>query len=354
MEQKVREFLRSRINRGIYSGAAVIFGNPSGKFFSVYEGNLKDNSDISVGESTVFDLQSITKALSTSVLSLVVSKNGLINLDEVIDDYIPAGAPRFLAGKGITFKHLLTHSSGLSDSSLEGSFKTAFDIWKHMFSAPLNFKPGSSIEYSDLGYRILGKLIESCTKESLESLFGRLVVQNARVFDISYIPNNPFNVAGTPDAHGIIDDEQVHALGGILGCDGLFGSANSIFLLITELLKAENKIVPNFTDLLSANTVFNSSGVNSFYESLACGSKTFGWEINSASTSYAGKFHKSSCFEKAGGAGTFIWFDSQTKQVFVYLTNHGKPKPFNEQSWIGLIDEVAPHKLSDLIYELLE
>lgn len=351
MEQQIRRLLRSKIDQRIFSGASIIYGKPFKKILTVHEGTLRFGMNESVNDTTVFDLQSITKALSTGLIALILEKNGEINLNDPIDRYIPSNAPQNLLNKGITFKHLLSHSSGLSDASLEGNFGSTFEIWRSMFSAPLNFQPGHAIEYSDLGYRIAGKLIEIYKQESLESLFDRFVLKNIQKKDISYSVNNPFNVAGTPDVHGIIDDEQVHTLGGILGCDGLFGSAESMFDILSEVLTEKNKILSNFSDSLLNSLVPSSNEYSSFFDSLACGSKTIGWEVNSQLSSYAGKFHSATCFEKAGGAGTFIWFDSNTKDIFIYLTNYGKPKPFNEASWSTLVNNLEPHKISDIIYE---
>jgi CubicO group peptidase (beta-lactamase class C family) len=83
-------------------------------------------------------------------------------------------------------------------------------------------------------------------------------------------------------------------------------------------------------------------------ETLAYGAKTLGWEINEGPANYSGPFQNARCFEKAGGAGTFLWVDQETGASLVYLTNHGKPKPFTAAAWDRLVQELDPQGLSRL------
>lgn len=259
-----------------------------------------------------------------------------------------------IAKRGIKFRHPLTHSSGLSDSDLEGEWKTSHDLWWRIFNAPLRFKPGSAVEYSDLGYRLLGKILEIHYGKSLEILLQEKIFSRLSIKGVSYSAVNPFNCAGCPDAHAVIDDEQVRFLGGTLGCDGLFGSADALFNLISLLISEESILGEPLGNILSQSVFEVESTSSSYFDTLAVGSKTLGWEVNSSPYNYFGKFNGPEFFEKAGVAGTFIWFDQKTKYIFVYLTNHGKPKPFEEAGWNQLVENVGPRELSNLIYENLK
>lgn len=352
MEEKIRQFLQNKIKDGFFSGGSVLFGKTSKPVLCIHEGTLAKICDLRVNSQTAFDLQSITKALATACLFLAFDEKKIFSLDESIDTYIPKNAPNSLIiNRGITFRHLLCHSSGLSDADLEGEFMTPVDLWKHMFSAPLHFEPGTSIEYSDLGYRILGKILEIHRGRNLEGLSRELLFFKQATKGLTYHPIDPFNVAGCPNFHGLIDDEQVRFLGGVLGCDGLFGTAESVYHFISDLLQPGQILKGDICEILSSSIVDINYDCQSFFDTLACGPKTLGWEVPAAPYSYAGKFHSDTCFEKAGGAGTFIWFDPKSQFIFVYLTNYGKPLPFDSKSWNQLVQDLEPHTLSNIIYE---
>ncbi len=353
MDDKIKSFLNNKIKDGVFTGASVLFGKPFEPLVRVYEGSLSNDIPLAINEYTLFDLQSITKAIGTGLLCIYLEQEGLLNLDQGIETYLPIYAPKNLNKKNITFRHLLTHSSGLSDIDLEGEHKTTYDFWHTIFSAPLHFEPGTAIEYSDLGYRVLGKLIELKFNQSLETLTNNLLFSKLDKNKISYNPIDSFNIAGCPDAHGIIDDIQVRTLGGTLGCDGLFANAGSIFSLLS-IMTTKNKILEEkLGSILAKNSFPSTANLNSHFDVLSSGSKTLGWEVNTKKYNYSGNFHNPTCFEKAGGAGTFIWFDQKSEYIFIYLTNHGKPKPFDESSWNKLVADVGPNSLSDIIYETI-
>ena len=84
------------------------------------------------------------------------------------------------------------------------------------------------------------------------------------------------------------------------------------------------------------------------------GSKNLGWEVNDNDFSYAGLFSSESIIEKAGGAGTFMWLDLKSGNSFVYLTNYGKPDPFDDKNWNELVHHLSPKKLSNIFYQSLK
>jgi serine-type D-Ala-D-Ala carboxypeptidase len=346
----LRSFINEKIQRRIFSGATLLFGRPHQKLVEIFDGTISSAHSNGIDKSTLFDIQSITKSVATSAVCLKLIQDGKISLETEISKIYPDAKNI----KGITLRHLLTHSSGLSDVVLEGSFKTPELLWKQMLSARPRFAPGSAIEYTDLGYRILGKFLEEIAGMNLQQASRELIWKPMGLKTMTYNPSDKMQTAATPDAHGQIDDEQVVFLGGVLGCDGVFSNGEDLFTFMSCLL-SEDSIFNEKTKsmLLGTVTSVGSGPKNGFYESLAVGNKNAGWEINEAPYTYAGNFHSANTFEKAGGAGTFIWYDTVSKYIFVYLTNYGKPKPFNKANWERLLKDIGPHDVSNLIYENL-
>lgn len=346
--EKIRAFLKEKIDRGLFTGSSVIFGKVGEKILEIHEGHLGKNLVAPVTGNTLFDLQSITKAVVTAPLCYSLINKAYIKADTNIGPLLKKLGIVNPEMYEVTFADLLTHCSGLSDVDLEGTFEKPSDLWTHMLNAKPRFKPGTSIEYTDLGFRILGRLIETQLNTDLNTAASEQIWKKISISDMTFQPKNLNQIAATPDAHGIIDDEQVHFLGDILGCDGVFGSANALFKYMSSVL--EN---PDLINFLNNTTRSFENSYSSFFDALAIGPKSAGWEKNPGNFSYAGKFHSNSTFEKAGGAGTFIWFDKKSKYIFVYLTNYGKPKPFDGQSWNQLINSIEPYEVSNLIYETL-
>jgi CubicO group peptidase (beta-lactamase class C family) len=106
---------------------------------------------------------------------MLLVQNGQIALDDRISKYYPS-APA--AWDEITIRHLLTHSSGISDRPFGGSFEdTAERLQSYkdaiplMTGDPLLFEPGTAFHYSNIGYALLTAVVESV---SLQSYVGYL------------------------------------------------------------------------------------------------------------------------------------------------------------------------------------
>ena len=121
--------------------------------------------DVPVTPDTVFELASVTKQFTAAAVMTLVEE-GKVQLDDPILWHLPQGPATWSA---ITVRHLLTHTSGLP--GLEENFKA---LWPggprlyystaQLFNAatkdPLSFPAGERFRYSDVGYFLLGMIIE--------------------------------------------------------------------------------------------------------------------------------------------------------------------------------------------------
>jgi CubicO group peptidase (beta-lactamase class C family) len=113
--------------------------------------------------ASIFELASVSKQF-TAMLIVMLKVEGKLNYDDQIEKYLPG-----LPYKGITIRHLLTHTSGLPDYQQlmdekwdKSKVATNEDILDHLKKFhPLSlFKPGEKYEYSNTGYVLLGSIIE--------------------------------------------------------------------------------------------------------------------------------------------------------------------------------------------------
>lgn len=158
-------------------------------------------------EDTIFDLASLTKILATTTVVLQLYEQDRIRIDDPIQTYLPefnpAGDPRRAQ---VTLRMLLTHTSGIGgDLSHQGPWgltapdKT--DGIHRALSAPLEFAPGQLFHYSDIGFIILGQLVEKITGEPLDTYAREHVFAPLGMADTRYLPASkacgPRRIRGT-------------------------------------------------------------------------------------------------------------------------------------------------------------
>ena len=143
---------------------------------------------IPVRPDTRFRIASITK-LFAATLVLRLAERGRLDLDAPIRRYLPdypgGGADR------VTIHQLLNHTSGIAQfdrvASLEQALRegieqyqrpqTAEDLLRRCCSGPLAREPGSSFDYNNADYIVLGRIIERVTGKSFEQFLGEEILQ---------------------------------------------------------------------------------------------------------------------------------------------------------------------------------
>lgn len=157
------------------SKAAVVMGFVDANGTRVFSfGNLSKEHNIPVNESTLFHIGSITKTFTTLLLADMV-KQGIINLEDPIAKYLPAGVkvPEY-KGHKITIEELASHTSGLPefpsnyggflpkprllDPNFNANSYTANKLYQGLSNTTLTREPGSKFAYSNFGMGLLGHI----------------------------------------------------------------------------------------------------------------------------------------------------------------------------------------------------
>ena len=145
-------------------------------------------------EDTIFDLASLTKILATTTAVLQLVEQGKVAIDEPVQTYLPefnAGADPRRAR--VTLRMLLTHTSGIGgDLSHQGPWGlTAADKADGIhraLTAPLEFGPGELFHYSDIGFIVLGTLVEKFTGQPLDTYAQDNIFTPLGMTDTRYLP----------------------------------------------------------------------------------------------------------------------------------------------------------------------
>ena len=144
-------------------GVSIVLGviTPNGTSVSGY-GNISKANTTKVNGNAIFDIASITKTFTTSLLADAV-KSGLVNLDDPIEKYLPAGVrvPTY-NGHEITLENLATHTSGLPDfpvNWIRNRTYTTQQVYNFLSNTSLQSEPGVRYNYSDFGVGLLGYVL---------------------------------------------------------------------------------------------------------------------------------------------------------------------------------------------------
>ncbi len=150
-------------------------------------GKIAKDSQITPDENTIFEIGSMTKTF-TATLAVQLQQEGILSLDEPITKFLPELKNSVFDKNNITLYHLLTHTSGISEFSLNAYVSQMFSIiftgksriteyeyntekfLNYISTLKLKNSPGSTWVYSNLGFGLVGKILERITGDSYEDL----------------------------------------------------------------------------------------------------------------------------------------------------------------------------------------
>ncbi len=322
------------IGLGPIPGASVALGTGSNLEFASF-GRLSSVEDSSlVTLETVYDLASLTKVLVTVPLLLKLIEQGRLEPRAPLCEFLPEikGFPL----QNSTILELVSHTSGLQALS-----KLRF--WNLPRQAALRtalFEPlreSREILYSDQGFIVLTYILEKLYGARLDvvardELFAPLGLGLTYQPEIDRCAPTEF----VPDRGGLIvgrvHDENTAALDGISGHAGLFGTARDVALFLAYLL--EGRVVGlKILELM----VFGIARTENE-------ARAFGWILAHNNWS-GGDAAPKTALGHTGFTGTGAWFDPQTQQIHVLLTNRVHPsrevqsgilelrRQFNDIAW---------------------
>jgi CubicO group peptidase (beta-lactamase class C family) len=147
-----------------------------------------------VKPETIFQSGSMGKQFTATAV-MMLAEDGKLSLDDKITKYFPDGPA---AWNNITVRHLLTHTSGMTDYPQDFDMRrdyTEDDLVERMKPIPLAFQPGEKWSYSNLAYVMLGVLIHKVSGKFYgdflqERVFKPLGMTTARVIsEADIVPN---------------------------------------------------------------------------------------------------------------------------------------------------------------------
>jgi CubicO group peptidase (beta-lactamase class C family) len=195
----------------------------------------------------------------------------------------------------------------------------------------LAYAPGTKSVYSDLGFMLLGEVLERVAGEPLDAFVSRRIFAPLGMSSTRFCPGAELLACIAPterDAwrgrlvRGEVHDENAYALGGIASHAGLFSTAGDLARFAQMLL---NGGVYDHQRIVSRATVerfTRRAGV-------ADSSRAYGWDTPAPGSS-AGDLLSPRAFGHTGFTGTSMWIDPERNLFIILLTNRVHPTRDND------------------------
>jgi len=364
----LRAALQQAVVDRIFPGAVLAIRYRGNRMCLVSAGRLSTNPPGSVvTSSTVYDLASLTKSLATVTSLALLTQKGQCRLDDRVDALLPE-LGESAVGQA-TLKHLLTHSSGLPGwrgfyeqlspnavlpSSLQARANANQQLLQLIKREALVYGRGERSLYSDLGFMLLGLVIERLSGTTLDQFVYEHIFRPLKAHPLCYLPTDGEGESSKMSMRdliaptecnswrdrllcGEVHDENAAALGGVAGHAGLFGTAEAVLAVTGAWLMGYHhkpsilnpEVVRNFTS--RQNTVPGSSWA-------------LGWDTPSMPSS-SGQYFSAQSFGHLGYTGTSVWIDPVCELEVVLLSNRVHPSRKNEE-----IRAFRP-TIHDLVYQ---
>jgi CubicO group peptidase (beta-lactamase class C family) len=297
-----------------------------------------DPASPDVTTTSIFDLASLTKVIATTAMAMILYERGLLDLEAPVTAIVPEFAgdnsdsdsgndPR---RREVSLRMLLAHSSGLpACEKLFLRAKTREGLLQAAFTTPLAADPGTRADYSDIGFIILGIVLERLADEPLGAFCQREIFGPLGMAHTTFNPAQALKDSIPPTAddrtfrrriiQGEVQDENASILGGVAGHAGLFSTAEDLAIFAHAMLNAGHPIARSTTVGLFSRREAAPEDT----------SRALGWDTPSA-PSQSGKYFSCRSFGHLGYTGTSLWIDPDRQLSIALLTNRTWPDCQNQ------------------------
>jgi serine-type D-Ala-D-Ala carboxypeptidase len=349
----IQTALQRAVDHGVFPGAVLAIRRGGEPPCLACAGRLSlDQADEAVSAATIYDLASLTKPLATVTSIALLIQDGRCHLGDRLDKVLPELAPAPI-GSG-TLADLLTHSSGLPGwrafyeqlspvGAVPSSHEERVDAGRRLLdliaNEPLTYQRGERSLYSDLGFLLLGFLIERLSGTTLDRFLAERIAMPLSAGSLFFLPTEDeghprrksLMAAIAPTEfdswrrrllRGEVHDENAAAAGGVAGHAGLFGTAESLLSVTGDWLKA----LRGLPSLLDREVVREFTRRQ---DHIPGSSWAVGWDTPSTPSS-SGQHWSSRSFGHLGYTGTSMWIDPVGELEVVLLSNRVHPSRKND------------------------
>lgn len=352
--------LDDAVRDGVFPGAVALIGLNEQiiycKAFGYhYDENYRQTSTALVSVGTVYDIGSLTSAIVTSTLVMKLVEDGKIKLEDRISRYIQSFG---VSGKSaITVAQVLSHTAGLpaqtafyeelirEHAGARMGILTSRGAKEYVYNAlnrlSLKYTPGTKQLYSEVGFILLGELVEVLTGLSLDRACCRYITQplglkSTSFIDLSLIRRRGIHpvrdiIAPTEDCTwrkrvlcGEVQDDNAWAMGGISGHAGLFTTVHDLHAFSAAVISS----------CRGANRFLKRDTLRLFWRGPDASWEEgwrFGWEVPSRDNGLNECGFSQRAVGQCGSTGCSLWLEPERGLDIILLSNRVHPSRHNKK-----------------------
>ncbi|HSC26240.1 MAG TPA: serine hydrolase domain-containing protein [Vicinamibacterales bacterium] len=336
---RAADLLQDAVATRAFPAACIEVGRADSPVWRRAFGTLSYDADAPEAQpDTIFDLASLTKVICTTTLVMRTVDAGRLDVDAPVARWFAHWRGEDRAA--VTVRDLLAHCSGLTSYlPLFRSYSGRAEFEHAICSLPLEYAPRSQALYSDLGFILLGFLLEDLHGPDYRgdgrvpaALASQFLDLAARVTDepLAFNPPRAWKPRTAPTERdewrgrllvGEVHDENAWALGGAAGHAGLFGTAGAVGAFARAMLRTIQG-EPLLARAAVARAFIRRTSVPG-------SSRALGWDTM-LPTSSCGSRLSATAIGHTGFTGTSLWIDWERDLYIVLLTNRVHPTREND------------------------
>ena len=339
--------LQQAIENGATPGVALLVDKEGEVIYRHAEGYAQrypEHRDLH--EGTIFDIASLTKVVATTTAVMILLRDKTLTLDDPVHKYIPE-----FPNDRVTCMHLLTHSAGFPDhiplyeevqqeadrqgNGFVGSPAAKQYVLEKICQTDLLYAPGENYTYSDLGFILLGYLIEKISGTTLDRYCDEMIFSPLQMSNTFFRNHGEALRDGEYAAtercewrrrilYGEVHDENAYAMGGVAGHAGLFSTLDDIHKCIGTLhhcYQGSDDFIPKaiIRKFFSKQHIPKHS------------TWALGWDTPSEKGSTGGELLSQISVGHTGFTGTSIWLDIKRNLLILLFSNRVHPSRHNQK-----------------------
>ncbi|MCK6555352.1 beta-lactamase family protein [Candidatus Binatia bacterium] len=353
---EVEHAMDRAVAQGVFPGAVLLVRDARcGVYRRAFGHRSLEPTVTPMREDTIFDVSSLTKPFATTAAIMLLVRAGRLRLDDRVSRVFHNFG---VYGKThVTVRHLLSHCSGLPawrpfyeelralESSggrvnLLASPGAKTYVYHAIERSKLDYEPGTRAVYSDLGFILLGALVEDLSGEPLDRFCKRRIFQPLGLRSTAFVDLAALRIRRLEPATemiaptercpwrnkvlcGEVHDDNAWAMGGISGHAGLFSSAGDLDRLLCHLVECYSTSGGSIPQAIMREFWSRDRTVP---DSTWC----LGWDSPSPVDSSAGRQFSPHSVGHLGFTGTSVWLDLEQRRHVILLSNRVHPRRDND------------------------
>jgi len=384
---KIESIIQAAINDKSTPGAQILVARKGKVIYKKNFGHQTYDEQKPISDQTLYDIASVTKIAASTQIIMKLYDEQKIDVNQTLGHYLPELEGTNKAN--LVIRNVLSHQAGLKpyipfwEKTLDdGELKPEYfseeiglnhsykiqdkplpvaledSLWQWTIDSNLRQLPRGEEKYdylySDLGYTLMFKLVETIIGEPMESYLIREFYQPLGMSKTTYLPiENGFyaDIAPTEVDNyfrndiicGSVHDQNASLMGGIAGHAGLFSNANDLAILMQMNLNMGEYAGKRYFDKWTLPIFTMPQSVNN--------RRGMGWDkpITGTEDGPTSKFASASTFGHTGFTGASVWADPAEELVFIFLCNRTYPDSEN----FKLLEENIRTRIQDAVYNAI-